>query len=58
MERAVIFLMVMMELSQLRLAIEVGEDDDGDEEVWMMRKVSRLGQSVLQPADLQWNFSP
>jgi len=54
----VIFLMVMMELSQLRLAIEVGEDDDGDEEVWMMRKVSRLGQSVLQPADLQWNFSP
>jgi len=33
MERAVIFLMVMMELSQLRLAIEFGEDDDGDEEI-------------------------
>jgi len=29
----VIFLMVMMELSQLRLAIEFGEDDDGDEEI-------------------------
>jgi len=25
--------MVMMELSQLRLAIECGEDDDGDEEI-------------------------
>jgi len=33
MERAVIFLMVMMELSQLRLAIEFGEDGDGGEEI-------------------------
>ena len=47
-----IFLMVMMELSQLSLAIEFGEDDDGDEEIlddeFDDRKSVGLGHKIVR----------
>ena len=57
-----IFLMVIMKLSQLRLGIEFGEDDNGDEEILDDEREVRKSvgahskESVL--ADLQWRFSP
>jgi len=39
----VIFLMVMMELSQLRRAIDVGDDDDVDEQVILDEESDEVG---------------